>query len=330
MKINFHYQTLPHIDSSTLLAAKKLFNLCKKEYPDIEFTYCNYEFHYDLDYDPLNSLIPISDAGGPITELSKFRCNRGSHAVIIIENPENRKYFLISYYDRLTGIKSIVFELGGCVEVFACAGVHRDDLFYRLGDIKYTPIGSIQQGKLTEDQAQELYKLNLPRIIPPKLYFRSHANPYLFRKYLSDLDDRFDMRNGYIPEHIEEMSKYLINIDINSMAEISCRTTDAFALGTALIRPKLTIQFHNKLIPDYHYAAVRSIPPPKSTDPHLQSMEYYKELADAYIERFEELKKDPDYVHFISVNGRKWYEENATIEAHANILKEVIDLNKLL
>lgn len=325
MKINFHYQT-PY-DSSTLLAAERLFNLYKKEYPDIEFAYYDYRFYYELSYDPINILIPISDAGNPISELSKFRCHRAASGLLIIENPDNRKYFLISYHDKLISIETVLFKLGGCVEVFSCAGVHgSDDLYYTQGNIKYTPIGYVQQGKRAEDKAQELYKLNLPKIIPPKLHFRVHNNTYLFRRYLLDNDDRFDIRVGLMsPEdHIDEMSKYSINMDINSMAEISCRTADAFALGTALIRPKLTIQYHNKLIPDYHYAAVRSI----STD--LKWTEYYAELADAYIERFEDLKKDPDYVHFLSVNGRKWYEENATIDAHVNILKEVIDLNKLL
>jgi len=324
MKINFHYQT-PH-DCATHLAVERLFNIYKKEYPDIEFTYYDYRFLYYLDPDPLNSLLSISDAGKPITELSKFRCFNAANGAVIIENEENRKYFLISYLDRLHQIKNPVFEVGGCVEVFACFGVHGNNITYGPDNIKYTPIGYVQSQKRMEIRSQELYKSNPPRIIPPKLHFRSHAVPYHFRSYLSLYDDRFDMRNGLISgeEHIEEMSKYLINIDINSMAEISHRTADAFALGTALIRPELTVQFHNKLIPNYHYAAVRPI------TPDLQVMEYYIELADAYIERFEELKKDPDYVHFISVNGRKWYEENATIEAHANILKEVIDLNKLL
>lgn len=328
MKINFHYQKVPQSSTScATLAANKLFDLFQKKYTDIEFTYCNYFFDHSLDPDPLNSLIAISDKGKPITELSKFTCNRSAHAMMIIENPENRKYFLLSYVDKLMDIKSILFEMGGLVEVFACYGVHgNDDAYYTLGDIPYTPIGYFQGDKKAEDTAQELYKLNLPKIIPPKLYFRSHSTPYLFRKFLSDYDNRFDMRNGTISfeDHIKEMSKYSINIDINSVAEISHRTVDAFALGTALIRQKLTVQYHNKLIPDYHYAAVRSI------SPHLYGVEYALELADAYIERFEDLKKDPDYVHFLSVNGRKWYEENATIDAHANILLEVIDFNKLL
>jgi hypothetical protein len=87
---------------------------------------------------------------------------------------------------------------------------------------------------------------------------------------------------------------------------------------SALIRPKLTIKYHNELIPDYHYASLR-----------CDDLGNWKSVADAYIDRFEELKKHPDEIEFLSNNGRKWYEENATIDAHVNILKKVIDLNKL-
>ena len=108
-------------------------------------------------------------------------------------------------------------------------------------------------------------------------------------------------------------------MDINGVGEISCRSLDAMGLQTALIRPKLTIQYHNPLIPDYHYAEVK-----------CNDLGDFKGLADAYIEKFEELKKDPDLVNFLSKNGREWYEQNATIESYLEIHLKLINLNKLL
>lgn len=303
MKINFHFQT--PLDCSSLISAERLYNICKIDHPEIDFSY--------YDYRKTDFKEPI-----PIEELSKFKHNYAANAFIIIENDENKKYFLISYADTIRTIFDPFFDLENCVELFASIGVHDNNMTYTPLDIKYTPIGYFQDQKRAEDKSQELYKINNPKIIPDKLYFRT-GNPYLFRKYLIN-DDRFDIRVGRTsPEDfITEMSKYLINIDINSVAEISCRTADAFALGSALIRPKLSIKYHNKLIPDYHYAAIK-----------CDDLSDYPMLADSYIERFEELKKDPDFTNFISINGRKWYEENCTIDAHVNILKKLIDFNKL-
>jgi hypothetical protein len=114
------------------------------------------------------------------------------------------------------------------------------------------------------------------------------------------------------------MATFGVIIDINSVAEISGRTTDAFGLGAALVRPKLGIKYHNPLIPDYHYAVVK-----------CDDLADYPALADAYIERFNEVIKDKEFIHFLSVNGRKWYEENCTIKAHVDLLSELIDINKL-
>ena len=117
---------------------------------------------------------------------------------------------------------------------------------------------------------------------------------------------------------IDEMALNSINIDINGAAEVSCRTFDALGLQSALIRPKLNVKQHNELIPDYHYAALK-----------CEDLGDWKTVGEAYVERFEDLKKDPELVKFLSENGRKWYEENATMDAHVNILKKLLDFNKL-
>jgi AraC-like DNA-binding protein len=62
-------------------------------------------------------------------------------------------------------------------------------------------------------------------------------------------------------------------------------------LQTALIRPKLTLKFHNNLIPDFHYAAV-----------DCDDLSDYPKLADAYIDKFEYLKSNPEHVKFLADN----------------------------
>jgi hypothetical protein len=309
MKLNFYYEFPTSgiaADTCHLLAAEKLFNDSKIMYPDIEFT-------------KINSHGYTYENGIPTTK-SNPGC-KYSHFFVIIENPDNKKYFVLSYWDKLIDVKNqngFCWDLENCVEIFASAGVHTDDIFYKPIDFNYTPISCLTIHKSGEDRAQELYKIKNKRIIPNKLHFRTGS--YLFRKYLIENDNRFDIKTERLSpkDFIDELDQYLINIDINTVAEISGRTVDILALGSALIRPKLTIKFHNELIPDYHYAAVK-----------CEDIHDYKKLADAYIDRFEDLKKDLEYVKFISENGRAWYEENASLDAHVNILKKLINYSKL-
>jgi len=110
-----------------------------------------------------------------------------------------------------------------------------------------------------------------------------------------------------------------IEISYKNEDRISARTIDGMGLGCAVIRPELVIEYHNKLIPNYHYAKVE-----------CDDLSDFKKLSDAYIDKFEELKNNPKLVEFYSQNGRKWYEENCTLDSYVRIyLDELIDLEKL-
>ena len=309
MRLNFYYEfpTPGSIAGNTchLVAAERLLNLYKQDYPHIEFNYIN---SWGITYE--NGLPTLRSCPG-----CKF-----SHFFVIIENPDNKKFFVISYWDKLKDIAldGTFWDLENCMGIFPSAGTHTDDCSFMPIDLEYTPAAPLTIHKSLEDKAQELYRLKVPKTTPESLFFR--GGDYGFRSYLSRNDNRFIINHERIDTQAfaNEMAKNTINIDINAVAEISGRTIDAMALGTALIRPRLSIKYHNPLIPDYHYAEVK-----------CEDLSNWPKLADAYVKRFEELKKDEEQVKFFSENGRKWYEENATIEAHVSILKKLIDLNKL-
>ena len=309
MRLNFYYEfpTPGSIAGNTchLVAAERLLNLYKQDYPHIEFNYIN---SWGITYE--NGLPTLRSCPG-----CKF-----SHFFVIIENPDNKKFFVISYWDKLKDIAldGTFWDLENCMGIFPSAGTHTDDCSFMPIDLEYTPSAPLTIHKSLEDKAQELYRLKVPKTTPESLFFR--GGDYGFRSYLSRNDNRFIINHERIDTQAfaNEMAKNTINIDINAVAEISGRTIDAMALGTALIRPRLSIKYHNPLIPDYHYAEVK-----------CEDLSNWPKLADAYVKRFEELKKDEEQVKFFSENGRKWYEENATIEAHVSILKKLIDLNKL-
>lgn len=294
---NISYESSSVADISSYIIPCELYRKFKVLYPEIKFVAINTWNHVHL--------LPNGPSG------------KYSPAFVMIENAETKKYMILSYCDNINRIvPELGWDLENCVEFFAFEGVQKSDLTYEYCGLPYTPITFTTHYKSAHDTIEKLYKNN--KRIPEKLYFR--GGNYLFRNYLSQNDSRFNIVHPVIPasEFIEELSKYSINIDLNSVAEISCRTLDSMGLKSALIRPKLTIQYHNPLIPDYHYAAVK-----------CDDLSDYIALADAYIDRFEDLKKDPEYVNFLSENGRKWYEENATIESCFNILIKLIDPRKL-
>jgi len=294
---SFVYSNVTHLISSL-----KLYRLCKKEHPEIEFEAVN---AHELDEEGRPA--PKRDFG-PACKYSHFYC--------IIENPDNKKYFLISYWDKLRGMSHGTFwDMENCVEIFAALGIQANEVDYVDAGIEYTPISHMSLHKDVEDRIKDLYQR--AKTTPDKLFFI--GGKYGIREYLAQ-DPRFDIDDTRIAPltFIEKIAPYSINIDINGAAEVSCRTFDILGLQSCLLRPKLTVKYHNELIPDYHYASLK-----------CDYLGNWKEVADAYVERFKELKNNPEEVQFIAANGRRWYEENATTDAHVKIIKQVMNFDKL-
>ena len=308
MRLDFYY-TFPNdselVTTNHSLAFDAIFERSKNKYKHIEFNKINYDCQY------------IPEVYNPQIH-NKLENNSASTSFIIIINPDNKKYFSISYWDKYFGA-TCLWDLENCVEEFLCYGLHKDDHSYEQYDRKYTPIPVMNFTRISEKQVEEVYLRKIPKITPEKPYFRS-GNPYLFRKYIHENDNRFISYDVgiYNLSFIEEMSKNSIVIDINSVAEISNRTVQALGLGCALIRPKFKGRWYKELINNYNYAEVE-----------CDDLSNYKLLADAYIDKFEQLKKDKDLVHYIATNGRQYYEEYCTLDANINILEKLLDFNKL-
>lgn len=310
MTINFYFEfPLPDPDvdsgfysntSTHLIAFTKLYRRFKARYPEIEFNAIN---SWGKLYNGLE--------GGLTNEPFPY-----SYFFLIIENVDTKKHLVVSYWDKLRALTNGAFwSLENCVEIFAANGIQSNEIDYKPANIAYTPISLTSLQYSTEIRINEVYKQQKTQ--PKKLFFR--GGHYDIRKFLAE-DSRFTINPERIDtrEFVDEIAKWSFNIDINGAAEISCRTIDIMGLQSALIRPKLTIQYHDPLIPDYHYAALK-----------CDDLGNWKEVADAYVERFEDLKKDPDLVQFLAKNGREWYEKNATLESHTNLLEKLINLDKL-
>jgi hypothetical protein len=314
MKINAYFEAYG-LEWCYVSIYHKLFNKLKETYPEIKFNYI----------DPNLVRLP-KKYNGPA-------CKFGPH-FMILENDENKKYFVISYWDKLKDI--IVsnpvtnWDVENQVELFTSAGVHKNDYFYAPLDCEYTPISYSTMTIDIEKKIEELYEQKNRRIYPSKLTFRGYL--YQFRKFLES-DDRFNMISKQTSilsqeEYMKELDKSKLNFNVNGAGEICNRDMEILGLGTALFRTKLVAKFHNELIPNYHYIAVDV--DDIEYDEHKHDYNgYWKQLSDKVYNRFKEIRGDRDFIDFVANNGRKWYLENGTIDANVNVIHGLLDFNKL-
>lgn len=321
MKINLYYE-FPHhstllggeIKSSWVHNLSNLSDMLIEKYPNIEF---------EKKYRWSGTMRNLNPWDG-IEPFDKNKHATVSDTIFIIENDENKKYFVISLWDK--GYYELMawsdFE-EKCMEVFAICGMHLNDFTYELSPMKYTPLNFPPNIFGEEKIIDELYYENLKidnRVIPDKPFFQSLV-PYLFREYIHKNDNRFNSVIGFdsnIRDWLNKLSKYKINIDINCVGEPSGRMVEILGLGCALLRPRLRHQFKNPLIPNYHYVEVE-----------CENLGDYKLLADAYIDKFEKIKNDTDLLNFISKNGREYYENYCVTEKWLKDTFNSINLDKL-
>jgi hypothetical protein len=253
-----------------------------------------------------------------------------AHPHMIIENVDTKKYFVITYWDKMECICEYTgWDMENLVEIFTSSGVHKNDVIYQPLELKYTPFSYLTPRKDIDVAISELKDTdNNDRIIPEKPQFKGYL--YLFRKYLES-DDRFFVRekgNGeylQFTDYIKHLNKFAINMNLNGAGEICYRDMEILGLGTALFRPKLLVQFDDPLIPDHHYISVDydSIKDEKKQDI------FFKKFSDLIIQRWNEVVKDKEYINFVAQNGRKWFENNVSKEKHGEIAIKLIDFNKL-
>lgn len=255
---------------------------------------------------------------------NRVPCWMFGHHWMVIENPETKKFFVMSYWDNLgCAVGREHIQPSNWSEVFTSSGVHNSG-------IKYTPFSYLLPELKSESIIKNYENIkNEDRKIPEKLSFRGLL--YGFRKHLFN-DNRFNIINKNInhliyEDYISELNDNAINLSLNGAGEICYRDMEVLGVGSALFREKLTLKFDEDLIPDYHYISydLSSI---KDKRGNLKT--YYEMSADIIHKRFLDVKDDTDYINEVARNGKEWYERNVPINQHGIIAKKLIKLEKLI
>jgi hypothetical protein len=243
--------------------------------------------------------------------------------LMTIKSRYTGKFYLVTYCDQVKDLflfPSRTIDLNlmrGLITSIGC--VFSDIDFEPISFLKYIPIGYVPLNPNAED-AIEKYQ-TVEKTIPEKMRFRNFPNDP-FRAYIMT-DDRFegvDKRDNLlmVDEYMRELASHKINLSLNGHAEVCHRDMEIMGLGNVLLRTKFVCQFHEPLIPDYHYVAV-----------DVENFRDYKSIADKLINKYNEIKDKHDFLNFVGKNAREWYLRNGCTDGNANLLTKIVDLNKL-
>lgn len=138
------------------------------------------------------------------------------------------------------------------------------------------------------------------------------------------LKDRgyLDARRGTFSEYLREAVKYKMGLSINGVAEICHREIDYMAIGLPHIRLEYMSQLNPPLIPNVHYVSVSREKYGFPWDARLNRVGG-DDYAQAYIDRFLEVKDDEEFLTYVAKNAREYYE---TYCVHGNRARHLLSL----
>lgn len=232
----------------------------------------------------------------------------GSPHVMTIRNLDNQKYMIVSYWDRAIELTwpGNGWDVEHRVDLITSAGVHFP--------IDVTPFSytcySYEFEKFAQDRRVPWSEKN-----DNKLFFRGYL--YGERKMMSEYKPELFTESRKTPiEYFDELNNSKISLSLNGAGEVCNRDMEILCSGSVLIRPKLEQRFHNDLIPDFHYISVEKIQNPIGQ-------------LDAIIKKYEEIKDNSELLNTISNNGLDWFNSNGSMLANVELLKQIINLDKL-
>lgn len=225
-----------------------------------------------------------------------------------IKNLDNNKYILVSYWDNPFDFTydNNGWDHSSCVELIGSSGSNSFSGF--------TPFSYLPYNKTFDE-----YTLNAKKLSEKennRLFFRGYL--YGQRLQLANCGLLEITNQKIFPdiEYFNEITNNKICLSLNGAGEICNRDIEILSARSVLLRPKLKLSFYNDFIPDYHYISFEEHPNPV-------------EQSKIIIDKFNEIKDNDELLTFISENGYEWYLNNGTVNSNIEILKKLINLEKL-
>lgn len=228
--------------------------------------------------------------------------------IMVIKNKENGKYLLISYWDRAI---EFTWDANGwdhknMVNLITSAGIREKIDFvpfsYTCYSLEFEKISKEYRKKIKDKQNNNFL-------------FRGFL--YGQRKTMQEYKPEFFSEERLsLKDYFNELNENKICLSLNGAGEICNRDMEILACGSVLLRPKLDQVFHDPLLEDHHYLSVEKVDDPKKQ-------------MDLLIEKYNSIKNDNDYLEKIAENGYNWFLKNGTIDSNVEILKNVVNIEKI-
>lgn len=300
--------------------------------PYFKFIYHSLLDRLKLTYPEFNFKHLQPDYSGGYTSPSSV----GSYSMFMLYNEENNKTILLSFWDRTMEILEnrklygwdkydIVQLIGGLGMYKSTNEIYRDyninhyPFQYPLGvPNSYTYIDELKNDYKPETKIRKAVFIGLLYDIRKDFYNYMKTHP------LIDMFSADDGFNGKL--YYEKMLEYKLVISLNGNGELAMRDFESMGLSLPVVRSEMKTQFHQPLIPDYHY--LKSSPPSQSAS-FLYPGKSYKEIADGFIDVIEKNIDNDEKLINLSTNGYGYYNTYCRPEHIINLYFKIIDLNKL-
>lgn len=275
----------PHTSWNPLIVYKNFYDWFKTYYNKHNIIYQNTE--YSLRHNP-------SGVGSP--------------HIMTIRNLDNKKYIIVSYWDRAIELtwSGNGWDVDNRVDLVTSSGVHFP--------MDVTPFSYTCYSYEFEKMAQEKRKPWKEKT-ENKLLFRGYL--YGDRKIMSEYRPELftEIKKSQI-SYFDELNNSKISLSLDGAGEICNRDMEILCSGSVLIRPKLNQVFHNELIPNFHYISVE-----KTSNP--------VEQLNLIIRKHEEIMDNSELLNTISNNGLEWFNNNGTMLSNVELLKKIINIDVL-
>jgi hypothetical protein len=302
---------------------QKFYNELKEKYPQHEF-----EISLDPEYEKYGQ-------GGVYSCMSLSLINPNNDNYVLISFFDNWKYHFMSHLGWNGNNMKKFFYAGGFnyLDYFNFKQTKNDDLRFPENiemvyePFFYNPYFDCCYGKMTE-----LFENRNPK--HDKLFFRGwmwdsrkNMTENINRDDILIIDKNVGEGNLNYIEYLNELSEYKVSLSLPGGTEICNRDIESFAIGIPVLRPSLSVNYPNPLIPNYHYISFFhhcdyiDMGNPKYLDYRAfqKNLEYTWELV----------KNNDEYLNFVSKNARNWFLNNCSIDKNIDLILNKIDLEIL-
>lgn len=264
-----------------------------------------------------------------------------------IINPHNNKYILISFFDnwRYHFMKHMGWNPENMIGFFYAGGFNFFEYFsFKLHNRNnhdtafpvniqnvYSPIFYSPYFDCCYEKINDIFNMTINNNNKiQKLFFIGYM--WDFRKHMTSIletksdilivDKNQNNQNLSYEQYLLEMSKYVCGISLPGGTEICNRDIESFAIGIPVIRPLITTQYTDPIIPNYHYInCYHACDYISNGNPKYLS---YIDLQNHILYTWNNIKSNTEYLRFIATNAHDWYLKNINLRHNVHNLSEKI------